>query len=196
MPTATTWNDVYAVADRMRAFDRPWAIAGGWALDCFLDEQSRDHGDVEIAVFRADQHALREYLSEWSFEVVVPGEGRREPWAEGETLELPRHELHAETEDFELHSLECLLNEHEDGEWIFRRDPRVTRSLDDFVQVSETGIPHLAPEIVLLYKLPIFGPHDEADFQRVAPEVAPEQRDWLRDSIQSVDPGHHWLSSL
>ena len=28
----------------------PWAVAGGWALDLWLGEQTREHGDLEIAL--------------------------------------------------------------------------------------------------------------------------------------------------
>ncbi|WP_435363729.1 nucleotidyltransferase domain-containing protein [Haloarchaeobius sp. DYHT-AS-18] len=196
MSRETTWNDVYAVGDRFRTFDQPWAIAGGWALDCFLGEQTRSHGDAEVAVFREDQHALREHLSDWTFEVAVPGEERTEPWATGEWLELPRHELHARNEAFELPHLECLLNEHDGERWTFRRDSRVTRDLEKVVRVSETGMPYLAPDIVLCYKLPIFGEHDEADFDRVFPQLAPEPRGWLREAILTVDPDHHWLRAF
>jgi hypothetical protein len=39
-----------------------WGVAGGWALDLFLDRVTRKHEDIEIAVFREDQFILREYL--------------------------------------------------------------------------------------------------------------------------------------
>ncbi|WP_439026189.1 nucleotidyltransferase domain-containing protein [Haloarchaeobius sp. DT45] len=196
MSRETTWNDVYAVADRFRSFDQPWAIAGGWALDCFLGEQSRPHGDVEVAVFREDQHALREHLADWTFEVARPGEDRLEPWSDGETLDLPSHELHARNDAFELPQLECLLTEHDGEQWVFRRDSRVTRDREKVVRVSDTGIPFLAPEIVLCYKLPVFGEHDEADFDRVLPHLAPEPRGWLRETILTVDPDHHWVRAF
>jgi len=51
------------VLDRMGKFDRPWFIAGGWAVDLFLGRVTRSHKDIEIAIVRADQGALRAYLS-------------------------------------------------------------------------------------------------------------------------------------
>ncbi|MCL4541605.1 MAG: hypothetical protein M1396_04620 [Chloroflexi bacterium] len=46
---------VRPVATLLTDFDRPWFIAGGWAIDLFLGRQTRAHKDVEIAVLRQDQ---------------------------------------------------------------------------------------------------------------------------------------------
>jgi Aminoglycoside-2''-adenylyltransferase len=40
-----------------------WGVAGGWALDLFLDRVTREHQDIEVAIFREDQLILQEYLS-------------------------------------------------------------------------------------------------------------------------------------
>lgn len=199
----TDWQDIHAVADLLEAFDHPWFVAGGWAIDLYLDRQTRPHQDVEVAVFRKDQHALRSHLDGWSFEKVVDGE--RRPWAEGEHLELPVHELHARNPDPGglPADLEVLLNEREDGEWVFRREPTVTRALSEFGMESTvapaepaTAVPHLAPEVVLLYKLPVFGDRDQRDFEACLPTLDGERRRWLTDAIGTVDPDHPWLAAL
>jgi hypothetical protein len=38
------------VAERLDGVSAPWCIVAGWALDLFRGEQSRPHGDLEIAV--------------------------------------------------------------------------------------------------------------------------------------------------
>ena len=58
------------VRHEMRDFGRPWCVAGGWALDLFIGEQSRPHSDIDIALFREDQAALRVALDGWSFAKV------------------------------------------------------------------------------------------------------------------------------
>src|SRR5689334_4909817 len=35
-----------------------WAFAGGWAIDLWLGEQTREHHDVEVAVRRVDRAVL------------------------------------------------------------------------------------------------------------------------------------------
>lgn len=53
-------------------FDRPWFVAGGWAIDLYLRRATRDHKDIEIAILRRDQSELRERLNGWKFEKVIP----------------------------------------------------------------------------------------------------------------------------
>ncbi len=50
------------VATLMRDFKPNWFIAGGWAIDLFLGKVTRPHQDIEIAIFRKDQLALRDYF--------------------------------------------------------------------------------------------------------------------------------------
>jgi hypothetical protein len=46
----------------MHDFQRPWWVAGGWAVDMFLGSITRSQSDVDIAVLRADQDMLWRYL--------------------------------------------------------------------------------------------------------------------------------------
>ena len=39
-------------------------------------------------------------------------------------------------------------------------------------------------------------PHDERDFEALAPHLGAGQRDWLRETIHAVIPGHPWLARL
>ena len=43
----------------------PWALAGGWAVDAWLGRVTRDHLDVDIAVFANDHQALLEHFAGW-----------------------------------------------------------------------------------------------------------------------------------
>lgn len=53
------------VAERLGAFNGPWWIAGGWAIDLFLGRQTRPHGDTDVLVLRCDQLALQQVLEGW-----------------------------------------------------------------------------------------------------------------------------------
>jgi hypothetical protein len=60
-----------------------------------------------------------------------------------------------------------------------------------------SGIPILAPEIVLLYKSKYAaGLKEQADFTNVLPALGSEQRRWLSKSIATTTPTHSWLSLL
>lgn len=78
----------------MKLFTKPWFICGGWALDLFLDKETRDHEDIEIGIFREDQEALRKYLGNKIIYKTNPKNNyEKEIWKE-ETLRLPIHELY------------------------------------------------------------------------------------------------------
>jgi len=72
-------------------------MVGGWAVDLFIGQPTREHDDVDIGLARPDQVAARRLLPGWRYEKVVPRgqELKREPWLEEEWLELPVHEIHA-----------------------------------------------------------------------------------------------------
>jgi len=44
-----------------------WWISGGWALDLFLQEQTRKHFDIDVSIARHDQLAAQVFLSSWDF---------------------------------------------------------------------------------------------------------------------------------
>ena len=181
-----------AAATVMVGFERPWCIAGGWAIDLLVGRATREHADVEIAVFREDQHRLREYLHDWDWRVLI--NGKRQRWLDERTLHLPIHELHAA--DPQGLSVEFLLNECDSIDWIYRRDPSIRRSLDKAIRRGRDGVPTLAPEIVLLYKSKNPRPADELDFRIAETLLDNESRGWLIESIGTTSPVHPWLKIL
>jgi aminoglycoside-2''-adenylyltransferase len=175
----------------MENFQALWGIAGGWALDLFIGRESRSHGDIDIAVLRADQKHLRSRISGHLEKVV---ERQLVDWSSTEMLEPPVHEVHVSWPDG--YHLEFLLNEQdrETGEWVFRRDARIRLPLAAaFVQGR---VPYLAPEIVLLYKAKTPSAKDDADFRITLSHLASDQRSWLRHALDVTAPGHHWASIL
>ncbi|NKB66603.1 MAG: hypothetical protein GKR89_06045 [Candidatus Latescibacteria bacterium] len=180
------------VQRQLQGFNKPWYIAGGWAIDLFIGHPTRAHGDIEIALFRQDQLSLRRHLSAWRFFKVAAGQVH--PWDEDEALHLPIHELHALAPDGA--KLEILLNEHKNGQWQYRRHFSITRPLGAVGGRSAQGLPFLRPEIVLLYKSKQPRPKDEADFANALPHLQAEGRAWLRKALDQHLPGHTWLDSL
>jgi len=178
--------DPAAVAALMAACPVPWCVAGGWAIDLFLGRETRPHADVDVAVFRADQDALRSHLPGWSFRKAVGG--ALVEWGEDERLELPVHEIHARSPTGE--PLEILLNERADDDWVFRRDARIRCPADRVIARGEAGIPYLCPAVVLLYKAKAPRPADERDFETVRAVLPATQREWLRVALATVHPDH------
>ncbi len=194
MRPADPFARVTEVAAFLADFPRPWFISGGWAIDLFLNRVTRDHEDIDVAIFRRDQRELQSYLAGWTLKKVV--EGRREPWREGEWLNLPVHEIHARRAGEASGEIEFLLNEAADDHWVFRRDPRIRRPISKSAMRTSFGIPFLAPVIVLLYKAKDPTVKDQADFERVRPRLGFTRRLWLRGALETCYPGHPWLARL
>lgn len=202
MPAIQGFETPLAVARLMHTFKHPWFIAGGWAIDLFLGRVTREHADVEIAVFREDQISLQMLLRPWKLTKVVPGKmdanglkaaGEVKPWSVGEFVELPIHELYAERAEGEVTKLEVLLNETHGDRWAYRRNPAVTLPLKSAGLKSRLGPPILAPEIVLLYKAKHLREHDQADYDATYTSMTFAQRQWLKKAVATCHPGHAWV---
>lgn len=182
----------------MEPFSRAWFVVGGWALDLHLGRVTRPHEDVDLGLLREDQAALQDHLQGWRLEKVRPpgGAGALVPWRRGERLDLPLHEVHARRKEGSPRHLEFLLNEGEGSRWRYRRDPRLTRPLDRAVRRGALGIPHLAPEVVLLYKAKRPQPKDDGDLETVLPSLGEEARRWLRGAVARCHPASPWRGRL
>ena len=88
-----------------------------------------------------------------------------------------------------------MLNESEDGDWVFRRDARVRRPLGACVWRKD-GIPYFAPELQLLFKSKGPRPRDEVDFEAALPLLHDVQRRWLLGAISLTDPDNPWIVRL
>ncbi len=189
---------VHRIQALLKEFEKPWFVAGGWAIDLHLNHVTRHHEDVEIVILRQDQKLLRAFLGDWDFQKVIPPakRGLREPWERGEWLEKPIHEIHATRSEGDVRSLEILLNEVKEDIWVFRRDPRIILPLSKVGLGSPLGIPYLCPEIVLLYKAKYQKKKDDFDFENVISYLDDEGRQWLRLAIDIHSPSHPWLDRL
>jgi len=182
------------VAALMREFEPEWFVAGGWAIDLYLGRETRPHGDVEIAIYRRDQTALRNYLDGWLLRKAE--NGVLTDWREDEFLELPIHEIHCSRDTGELRLLEVLLNETDGGDWTFRRNKCVKKPLSKLHLTANSGTRFLRPEVVLLYKLKNPRVRDEQDFLATVGHLDSESKEWLKNAILVCDARHHWLEKL
>ncbi|HEX7673585.1 MAG TPA: hypothetical protein VF412_05410 [Bdellovibrio sp.] len=67
-------------------------LAGGWALDIFLREQTREHSDIDILIPRQDQLEIQESLKGWDLQVGDPP-GTLRVWKPGEFLNKGIHDI-------------------------------------------------------------------------------------------------------
>ena len=139
--------------------------------------ETRGHRDRSVS--RGPVHSAGVPSSRgWSFESVR--NGQLFPWQAGQRLVLPVHEIWCRVANGPLRRLEVLLNEREANAFVFRRDSRVVASIDRTFIQSNSGIPVLAPEIVLLYKSKrAVEPKEQLDFSNMLNALDTERRQWL-----------------
>lgn len=214
MPEAVAY-----VRDLLIGFGTPWFLCGGWAADAWLGRQTRDHGDVDIAVFHRDHHAIFEHFAGWALVAYDPNvpDDTAEPW-NGRHLDLPAH-VHVPTRESPLvtstalthtaFEFEFLLNDGSDGHCVLSRDLDVVVPLERCMRPSSWGLPTAAAEVVLFFKAgggltvtemrtanTLFRHRDEQDFFALLPTLSEAQRSWLRESIGKIRPEHPWLVHL
>lgn len=170
-----------------------WAIAGGWAIDLWLGETTRDHHDVEVVVQRQDQTALQAALGDWKMTCIDPPGSHWRPWPLGEVLTRPTFQAKAQHLAVEF---DVFLEDVEQGAWSFRRDRGVRRPVEDLVVTTPSALRVVSPEVQLLYMARHAGPKNDHDLLVALPRLSESQRTWLRETLNRVEPHHRWLSQL
>jgi Aminoglycoside-2''-adenylyltransferase len=193
------------IVDVMSGFPAPWALGGGWAVDAWIGEVTREHGDVDVIVFSDDHHALFEQLRGWQLahHQNEPDPGN-ELW-QGQRIEPPDH-LHGRVDHGEAipekealwategWHLDVQFNERRGDEWVLSAGPLVTLPIDQCTRPSALGVPTVVPQVLVFYKAIDMRRRDKADFERLLPLLEGSQRAWLRDALLRV--GHPWLALL
>ena len=187
----------------MAAFDRPWFLCGGWSVDAWLGRTTREHQDIDVAVFQEDQAVLYALMAD-----RIPvghddtvDDSTQEPWA-GRWLQMPAH-IHAKEPELEWDFQLC---ERDGTDLLLRRAPLHVLPLERATGMTDWGVPAFTPPAIVYYKAvaptwrdsPRGEPraHDIADCELLLPLLDQADRRWLAEGIGSVEPGHPWLPVL
>jgi hypothetical protein len=183
------------VAVQLHGVAAPWCVAAGWAIDLFLGGVPREHEDLEIAVPAA--HAAEVFAALDPLEPYVARVGRALPLSEAaEFLDAGVHQTWMLERERPCWRLD-VFREPSDGQtWICRRDESIRMGYDELIERTDTGIPYLRPDVVLLFKAKHARPKDDGDFEAALPRLAAARREWLREALELVHPGHRWLPEL
>jgi Aminoglycoside-2''-adenylyltransferase len=181
------------VADRLRGLDAPWCVTAGWAIDLCVGTTTRAHEDTEVAVPVGSFSEVRRALSEFEFDVV--GSGYIWPLANPAAFDA-MHQTWVRDRTTGSYYLDVFRDPHDGDVWVCRRDESIRRPYTEVIRTTKDGIPYEAPEIVLLFKARHDQPKDNADFANVVPFLDPDQKRWLKDGLERLYPGHHWLVEL
>jgi hypothetical protein len=172
-----------------------WGLAGGYAMEQFLGRSIREHGDIDIVVFRDDQLKLQRWLTDWRLYAVDPPKHLRR-WHADEYLAFGIHDIWCHKEGASSWQVQVMLAEVDGREWFSRRNPRVRGKREDLF-ATYNGISCVRVEVLLLYKSRDIRQKDTLDFQACLPFMGEEARVWLADQLSLCYPqGHGWLGSL
>jgi hypothetical protein len=183
----------HEVAHRLSGTATPWCVAAGWALDLFRGEQTREHGDIEIAIPAACFLDIRARFPGYVFDAA--GSGRI--WEDATPDELAAtHQTWLRDPATGDYLLDVFREPHQGDTWICRHDETIRLPYRDIVHHTGDAVPYLAPELVLLFKAKHARPKDQVDFDETVPHMTPDQRATLAGLLARVHPGHRWLAHL
>src|ERR1700761_1172870 len=127
--------------------DLPWWIAGGWALDLFAGERTRNHKDLDIGVLRRHAPHVVSALVGWEAFEAKDGILKRLP--AGKSPRADVNSLWCRPAGTGEWALELMLDDGDEDFWIYRRDPSIRMALPTAIRKNAQGISYLAPEIQL-----------------------------------------------
>lgn len=173
-----------------------WYVAGGYAVEQFLGQPTRDfHDDLDIGIFRDEQLAAQAWLDDWLLYAADPP-GTLRPWHPNEYLPVGVHDIWAHRPEVDAWQFQLMVQEVEGDEWYSRRDTSIRGKRSDLIQIYH-GVPCIRIEVQLHYKAKGQRPKDETDFAACLPHLSAEAKSWLRESLQRQFPeGHDWLDVL
>ncbi len=190
------WSSCWApseVARRLAGIATPWCVAAGWALDLFRGRQTREHGDIEIAIPAAHFPEVRDRFPGYVFDAV--GGGRIWENAAPDVL-AATHQTWLRDPATGSYLLDVFREPHDGDTWICRHDETIRIPYGDIIQHTHEGIPYLTPELVLLFKAKHARPKDRADFDQTVAHMTPARRETLAGLLARAHPGHPWLADL
>jgi hypothetical protein len=200
-PDLTLW-DAWTPADvaqLLAGVEAPWCVTAGWAIDLFLGEQRRDHGDLEIGVPQERFPEIASALAGYEFYVpeAGPGNGLVWPVDQSEGRFEAEHQTWVREPATGRWRLD-IFREPSDGEtWVCRRADQIRLPYSQMIEYTADGIPYSCPEVTLLFKAKWSElPKNEADFSAALLRLDPARRRWLKQSLSLIHPDHPWLGRL
>jgi hypothetical protein len=193
----TQWNPL-SVTEVMRLLANApfaWGLAGGYAIEQFVGEPIRSHGDIDAVVFRDNQLLLQTWLQEWSLYAADPPGELRE-WRTGEYLPPGINDVWGHRENLQYWQIQFMFMEVTGNTWYSKRS-RLVHGLRDDLIVQYGGVPCVRVEVLLLFKSKRHRPKDDADLQKCLPKMSPSAKQWLSRHLRvSYPEGHSWQSFL
>lgn len=189
---------IVEISEVFKETGKPFWLGGGYSIDLFLGQKTRDHEDLDFIVKRDDQLSFQNVLSTWDLQAAdPPGSGSLLPWNKGHFYELPIHNIWCRKDANSPWDLEILFSEFEGEEWVYRRDRSIRGPMSTFGWQTSDGLMVLSPEIQLLYKSRSKRLKDFDDLHNCLPKLSNHQKQNLLNWI-SLDSGqdHPWVTII
>ncbi len=192
-----SWYSPESARELLEPVASPWWVAGGSAIDLFLQRVTRDHEDLDLAILRRDEGTFRRLLQDWQLWPSL-GEGRLDPapLQAGSPVPPDRDAVWCRRTPESRWAFELLISGTDGDEWIFKRNAAIRVPIARLGLTTAGGVPFLRPEVVLLFKAKGMRARDRADFDQVVGHLNSEVRQWLRGALLATHPGHEWIERL
>ena len=198
-PPVETWSMAWTpeqAAAALAGVSAPWAVAGGWALDLWLGEQTREHEDLEIAVPSIFFSEIQSRLEALGLQLFTNDEGEVIRLDRGETPRQRGFQIWVADPVAGGWRMDIFREPGDAETWIYRRTGELSAPRAWASGRTADGIPYLAPQIVLLFKAKASRDKDQADFALIAPRLSPETRAWLAGALAAIKPDCPWIERL
>ena len=106
---------VTTVERLMRPYTGTWALCGGWAIDSWLNRVTRDHEDLDIAVWMYEQSLFHAELADWRLVAHETEEADHQVLWDGHSL-APATHVHAGQDLVPRRELRSLVDVADDEE--------------------------------------------------------------------------------
>ncbi|MDO8685319.1 MAG: GNAT family N-acetyltransferase [Clostridiales bacterium] len=196
-----------------------YAFCGGFAIELFLNRTIRKHGDIDVSAYWQDRDKIILFMQSLGWDVYeMCGGGiahhitdikhqikaKRNIFCFKNGCSLvklsPQDEADMYYLDFDhsgqtkLDFIEFLFNNRSAEAFLYARNKNIILSISKAI-MTRSGIPYLAPELILLYKSTDTEREGyQLDYDSAMTKMTAEQKGWLQAALKAMNPsGYKWL---
>lgn len=178
---------------KLANFKESWWFVGGYGLDLWFGKITREHGDIDISIFRESLPALFEL----DFDFYLASKGELKQISSLSDLSSEDWNIWIKHKYDEDYLFQCLIADSVDNFWVYRRNSKIKLRSEKYGCITNSGYHVIKPEIQLLYKSASDEEKDERDFQLFKNHLHVKARSFLKNSLDTVYEGkHRWIGQL
>jgi hypothetical protein len=156
----------------------------------------REHEDTDVSILSCDVPAFVEFMrGRWHVWNNVGGvlHPLGDRWS---TVDEPGSQLWLRANAAGPWIVDIPLTPDTDGKWTNKFLTDHIDEVENVTWVAADGMRYLLPEIVLVFKALLWRKKDDLDFEATLPMLTADRIAWMRKSLETLVPDHHWLERL